>query len=385
MQNTVIVSEPDGLKDRPQLHTDVGAASRIHNFGGGPAVLPLEVVTEVAESLPNLNGSGIGVMEISHRSSVFQEVIDSAMDRMRRILSIPEDYEILFLQGGATTQFYMTALNLMSQGGMADFLVTGIWAKKALDEAKRIGDGNAVWDGSDNDFKTVPNDGDYSIREGADYLHYTSNNTLYGTQFHHLPDSGGKPRVVDASSDICGASLDVSEHDLIYAGAQKNLGPSGVTVVILSPWAANRRKEGLPTMMDYHIHLSKRSMFNTPNTYGIFVLDRMLSWVERNGGLEGAIQRNVVKSEMIYDVLDGSEFWRPHAEEGSRSMMNVTWRLAEKSLESTFLAEAIENGIGGLKGHRNTGGIRASLYNGCPVESVEALASFMTGFESRHG
>jgi phosphoserine aminotransferase len=332
-----------------------------------------------------MNGSGFGVMEVSHRSSVFQEVIDSAMDRMRRILAIPEDYEILFLQGGATTQFYMTALNLMSQNGMADFLVTGVWSKKALAEANRIGDGNAVWDGSDYDFKTVPNDGDYSIREDAAYLHYTSNNTLFGTQFHHLPDSGGKPRVVDASSDICGAPLDVSEHDLIYAGAQKNLGPSGVTVVILSPWAASRRKEGLPTMMDYHIHLSKRSMLNTPNTYGIFVLDRMLSWVERNGGLEGAIQRNKVKSEMLYSVLDGSEFWNPHAEEGSRSMMNVTWRLAEESLEPTFLAEATENEMGGLKGHRYIGGIRASLYNGCPVESVAALASFMTGFESRHG
>jgi len=363
----------------------VGAAGRIHNFGAGPAVLPLEVVTEVAESLPDLNDSGFGVMEVSHRSPAFQEVIDSAMDRMRRILSIPEDYEILFLQGGASTQFYMTALNLMSQGGMADFLVTGIWAKKALAESNKIGDGNAAWDDSANGFKSVPNDEDYSIREGAEYLHYTSNNTLFGTQFHHIPDSGGKPRVVDASSDICGAPLDVSEHALIYAGAQKNLGPSGVTVVILSPWAASRRREGLPTMMDYHTHLSKGSMFNTPNTYGIFVLDRVLSWVERNGGLEGAIQRNEEKSGLLYGVLDGSEFWRPHAEESSRSMMNVTWRLTDESLEQTFLAEAAENRMGGLKGHRSVGGIRASLYNGCPVESVEALASFMEGFESRHG
>jgi len=362
----------------------VGAAGRIHNFGAGPAVLPLEVVTEVAETLPNMNGSGFGVMEVSHRSPAFQEVIDSAMDRMREILSIPEDYEILFLQGGASTQFYMTAMNLMSEGGMADFLVTGIWAKKALDEANRIGSGSAAWDDSDNGFKSVPNDGDYSIRDGADYLHYTSNNTLFGTQFHHLPDSGGKPRVVDASSDICGAPLDVSEHDLIYAGAQKNLGPSGVTVVILSPWAASRRKEGLPTMLDYQTHLSKGSMFNTPNTYGIFVLDKVLAWVERNGGLEGAIQRNEMKSGLLYGVLDGSDFWRPHAEEGSRSIMNVTWRLADQSLESAFLAEAEENGMGGLKGHRSVGGIRASLYNGCPVESVEALASFMAQFESRH-
>ncbi len=369
------------MRPRPS----VGAASRIHNFGAGPAVLPLEVVTEVAESLPNMNGSGFGVMEVSHRSPAFQEVIDSSMNRMRGILSIPEDYEILFLQGGASSQFYMTALNLLSQGGIADFLVTGIWSKKALSEANRVGEGRAVWDGSENEFKSVPRDGDYLIRDGAEYLHYTSNNTLFGTQFHHLPDSGGKPRIVDASSDICGAPIDVSKHDLIYAGAQKNLGPSGVTVVILSPWAASKRKEGLPTMLDYHTHLSKGSMFNTPNTYGIFVLDKVLAWVERNGGLKGAIKRNEMKSGLIYEVLDGSDFWRPHAEEESRSVMNVTWRLAEEDLESAFIEEAAESGMGGLKGHRSVGGIRASLYNGCPVESVEALASFMADFESRHG
>ena len=363
----------------------VGAAGRIHNFGAGPAVLPLEVVAEVAESLPNMNGSGFGVMEVSHRSPAFQEVIDSAMGRMRGILSIPDDYEILFLQGGASTQFYMTALNLLSQGGAADFLVTGIWAKKALAEASRVGDGLAAWDDSDNGFKSVPNDGEYSVRDGAEYLHYTSNNTLVGTQFHHLPDSNGKPRIVDASSDICGAPLDVSKHDLIYAGAQKNLGPSGVTVVILSPWAASRGKEGLPTMLDYQTHLSKGSMFNTPNTYGIFVLDKVLAWVERNGGLEGAIQRNEEKSGLLYEVLDSSDFWKPHAREGSRSTMNVTWRFAEESLEDVFLAEAADSDMGGLKGHRSVGGIRASLYNGCPVESVKALASFMAEFESRHG
>lgn len=363
----------------------VGATGRIHNFGAGPAVLPLDVVTEVAESLPNLNGSGFGLMEISHRSSTFQKVIDSAMNRMRSILSIPEDYEILFLQGGASTQFYMTALNLMNHGEKADFLVTGIWSKKALVEANRVGDGFACWDDSDNGFKSVPNNGDYSIREDAEYLHYTSNNTLFGTQFHHLPDSEGKPRVVDASSDICGAILDVSEHDVIYAGAQKNLGPSGVTVVILSPWAANRRKEGLPTMLDYQTHISKGSMFNTPNTYGIFVLDKVLAWIERNGGLGSAIERNENKSGLLYEALDASDFWRPHAVEGSRSMMNVTWRLADESLEPTFLSEAEENGMGGLKGHRSVGGIRASLYNGCPIESVEALTSFMLDFESRHG
>ena len=363
----------------------MGPSGRIHNFGAGPAVLPLEVVEEVAETLPNLGGSGFGLMEVSHRSQTFQDVIDSAMSRLRGLLGIPDDYEVLFLQGGASTQFYMSALNLMSEGGMADYLGTGIWSKKALVEANRIGDASAVWDDSDSGFRSVPGDGDYSVRDGAEYLHYTSNNTLFGTQFHHLPDSGGKPRIVDASSDICGAKIDGSQHDLIYAGAQKNLGPSGVTVVMLSPWASSRRKEGLPTMLDYQTHISKGSMFNTPNTFGIFVLDRVLAWVERNGGLEGAIGRNSEKSGILYDILDSSDFWRPHADSGCRSMMNVTWRLADESLEQVFLEEAVDSGMGGLKGHRSVGGIRASLYNGCPIESVEALASFMTDFESRHG
>ena len=210
---------------------------RIHNFGAGPAVLPHEVVEEVSLALPNLSGSGFGLMEVSHRSDTFQAVIDSAVGRVRSLLSVPDDYEVLLLQGGASTQFYMSALNLIGSEGKADFLVSGIWSKKALKEASRVSDCVAAWDGSEENFRSVPSDEDYSIRDDATYVHYTSNNTLFGTQFHHLPDSAGKPRVVDASSDICGVPIDVSEHDLIYAGAQKNLGPSGVTLAILSPWA----------------------------------------------------------------------------------------------------------------------------------------------------
>ena len=212
----------------------MASQGRIHNFGAGPAVLPLEVVEEVSEALPNLNNSGFGLMEVSHRSDTFQEVIDSAKSRLGRILQIPEGYDVLLLQGGASTQFYMSALNLLQAGSKADFLVSGIWSEKALGEANRVGDAIAAWDDSENGFRSVPRNGDYEVREDAAYLHYTSNNTLFGTQFHHLPDSGGKPRVVDASSDICGVGMEVSEHDLIYAGAQKNLGPSGVTVVIIS-------------------------------------------------------------------------------------------------------------------------------------------------------
>ena len=378
------VCTSDGLKDRRLVHRPVETGGRIHNFGAGPAVRPLEVVQEFAETLPNLDGSGFGLLEVSHRSGAFQEVIDSAMGRLRRIMGIPDEYEVLFLQGGASTQFYMTALNLLGQDEKADFLITGGWSQKAIEEAGRVGDVAAAWDDSQNGFRSVPKDGDYSIREDAQYVHYTSNNTLFGTQFHHLPDSEGKPRVVDASSDICGVPLNVSEHDVIYAGAQKNLGPSGVTVVILSPWAMGRAKEGLPTMLDYHTHISKGSMFNTPNTSGIFVLDRVLAWMERNGGLDGAVSRNSDKASLLYHQLDSSDFWRPHASKESRSLMNVTWRLANENLEGSFLEEATKAGMGGLKGHRSVGGIRASMYNGCPMDSVEALDAFMEEFENRH-
>ena len=359
-------------------------SERIHNFGAGPAVLPLSVVRAVGDALPNLMDSGMGLCEISHRSSTFQSVVDSAMERVRRVLSVPEDYTVLFLQGGASLQFYMTALNILREGEKADYLVTGGWAQKALKEAARVGDASSIWGASDSGFKSVPSDGDYSVRDDAVYLHYTSNNTLYGTQYHHLPDSAGKPRILDASSDIAGVPLDVGAHEIIYAGAQKNLGPSGVTLVILSPWAMSRVGENLPTMLDYNVHASKGSLFNTPNTFGVFVLDQVFKWLEENGGLEGSIARNRAKANLLYGELDRSDFWVPHAEMESRSVMNVTWRLDNQDLEAVFLQEAEAAGLGGLKGHRSVGGIRASLYNGCPLESVVALVAFMQDFEIRN-
>ena len=357
---------------------------RILNFGAGPAVLPLEVVEEVADSLPNLKNSGFGVLEISHRSGTFQEVIDSANQRIRDILSVPDEYEVLFLQGGASTQFYMTALNLIGEEEKVDFILTGIWSKKAMKEASRIGKVEAIWDGTDNNFTAVPSEGDYRVSNDSIYVHYTSNNTLFGTQFQSTPECNNKPLVVDASSDICGVPINVSKHEIIYAGAQKNLGPSGVTLVLLSPWAKSRIKQNLPTMLDYNTHISKGSMFNTPNTFGIFVLDRVLAWVQRNGGLEGAIDRNRTKSKILYGILDKSDFWKPHAETNSRSVMNITWKLSDDDLEETFLNNAEKSGIGGLRGHRSIGGIRASLYNGCPIEDVEKLAEFMEDFERNY-
>ena len=359
-------------------------SDRIHNFGAGPAVLPMSVVNAVGDALPNLLESGYGLCEISHRSDTFQSVVDSAMQRVRRLLSVPEDYTVLFLQGGASLQFYMTALNILEAGQKADYLITGGWSEKALKEAKRVGDAISAWDDSGNGFKSVPMNGEYQIRDDAVYMHYTSNNTLYGTQFHHLPDSNGKPRILDASSDIAGTPIDVSAHEIIYAGAQKNLGPSGVTLVILSPWAMDKVGNNLPTMLDYKIHASKGSLFNTPNTFGIFVLDQVFKWLEENGGLDAAITRNRAKAELLYSELDRTDFWNPHADRDSRSVMNVTWRINNTELEGLFLEEAQKNGLGGLRGHRSVGGIRASLYNGCSLDSVAALVSFMRDFESQH-
>lgn len=358
---------------------------RIHNFTAGPAVLPESVVAEVQEQLPNLHGSGLGLLEISHRSKTYQAVVDSAEARVRRVLGVPEDYTVLFLQGGASLQFYMCALNLLRAGDKADYLITGAWSQKAVKEAKLVADAQGIWDDKPNLFKRVPAAGEYTVRDGAVYLHYTSNNTIYGTMYHERPDAQGAHLVCDMSSNIAGVPIDVGAHDLIYAGAQKNLGPSGVTLVILSPWAMSRVPEGLPAMLDYGIHAKNGSLYNTPNAFGIFVLERVFAWMEANGGLEGAIGRNRDKAAALYGELDRSPFWRPHAAVDSRSWMNVTWNLHTPELEAAFVKEAKAAGLDGLKGHRSVGGIRASTYNALPAESVAALVEFMRDFERRQG
>lgn len=361
------------------------AYGRIHNFTAGPAVLPESVVEEVRDALPNLLGTGIGLCEISHRSKTFQGVVDSAVARVRRVLSVPADHQVVFLQGGASLQFYMVALNLLRAGEAADYLVTGTWAQKALKEARKVGDARAAWDDAANNFKSVPRSGGYAVRDSAVYLHYTTNNTIFGTMFHERPDGQGHPLVADMSSNIGGVPLDVGAHDLIYAGAQKNLGPSGVTLVILSPWALSRVPEGLPAMLDYRVQVKEGSLYNTPNTFGLFMLERVFAWMEANGGLDGAVARNRLKAELLYGELDRTAFWRPHAAPEARSWMNVTWRLGTEALEEAFVKEAKASGFEGLKGHRSVGGIRASIYNALPLESVAALVEFMRDFERRNG
>jgi phosphoserine aminotransferase len=365
--------------------------TRVHNFSAGPAVLPVEILTEISEALPNFNNCGLGLMELSHRSSTFDEVIVSARNRLRYLMNIPQEYEVLFLQGGASLQFYMTALNLLTAKESADYICTGTWSQKAIKEVNRCATANVIWSPPDV-FNQVPKAGTYDTSEDGLFLHYTSNNTIYGTQFQELPDGNGKPLVADLSSDICSAPMDVSKHAIIYAGAQKNLGPSGVTAVILSPWAVERsksvhnsRKGGLPSMLNYSLMVEKESMFNTPNTFGIFALDRMLAWLERQGGVSSIHIQNKYKAKLIYDTLDSSDFWQPHAHKDSRSIMNITWKLQDSSLETTFVDEAKKAGLEGLKGHRSVGGIRASIYNACPTASVEELVKFMKDFAARNG
>ena len=285
----------------------------------------------------------------------------------------------------------MTALNILGPKDTGAYNNTGTWSTKAIKEAKRCAQVSTIWEPSDGIFTHVPSHEEYTVPDEAVYLHYTSNNTIYGTQFQECPKAN-IPLIGDYSSDIASGPLDVSKHGIIYAGAQKNLGPSGVTAVILSPWAVERsrsvntiREGGLPSMLNYGLMVDKNSMFNTPNTFGIFALERMLAWLDRQGGVDAIHTQNINKAGQIYAVLDNSDFWQPHADANSRSIMNITWRLKNTNLESVFISEANEQGLKGLKGHRSVGGLRASIYNACPVKSVNALVDFMQDFERRHG
>lgn len=365
--------------------------SRAHNFTAGPAVLPESVLYELQASILEYGKTGMGIMEMSHRSKAFDAILLSAQTRMRNLLGIPADYSILFLQGGASLQFYMHALNLLGPGEAADYVNTGVWSKKALAEAKRLGDAVACWDGKATNYDRIPAAGAYSVRDQAVYLHYTTNNTIYGTEWHRTPEAPGKPLVGDLSSDIASRPVDVASHALIYAGAQKNLGPSGVTVVILSPWALERSaavaaaRGGITPMLDYALQARENSLYNTPSTFGIYALERVLAWLEGIGGISAIDALNQQKSDLLYGELDRSAFWRPHAQADSRSRMNVTWRLPSEELEARFVTEAEAGGLKGLKGHRSVGGLRASLYNALPLASVEALVGFMRDFEARNG
>ena len=358
---------------------------RIFNFNAGPAALPLEVLNEIQTEFLDFKGSGMSITEVSHRSSWFDEVINDAVLRVKRLLNLGEGYEVLFLQGGASLQFSMVPMNLLADDQVADYVNTGSWSVKAIKEAQVLGKKVRVAASSeDRDFNYIPKNVDFNA--DAAYLHITSNNTIRGTQWKSFPNTGDVPLISDMSSDIMGRTLDVAPFGLIYAGAQKNLGPSGVTLVIIRRDMLERVPDTLPTMLKYTTFAAKNSMFNTPPCFAIYVLGLVVKWLdEKVGGISRIEQINQQKAGLLYGYMDGSDFYRGTAEEEDRSIMNVTFRLTNESLEETFIAEALANGLGGLKGHRSVGGCRASIYNATTLEAVQALVSFMADFERRYG
>jgi phosphoserine aminotransferase len=358
---------------------------RIFNFSAGPAVLPLPVLEEAQRDLLALPGVGMSVMEISHRSKPFEAIIGGAEADMRTLAGIPSNYKILFLQGGASLQFSMVPMNLLVPGAVADYIITGDWAKKALKEAKRVGATNVAASTEAGGFKRVPTADEIKLTPGAAYVHMTSNNTIFGTEWASTPETTGAPLVCDASSDIFSRPIDITKFGLVYAGAQKNLGPSGVTVVIVRDDLLARSADSLPSMLNYKLMAENGSMYNTPACFGIYILRLVLKWMLANGGLPAIGAINDRKAKKLYDELDRTPFWRPHAEKGSRSCMNVTFRLPSEDLEKLFVKESTAAGLDGLKGHRSVGGLRASIYNAFPEAGVDALVQFMREFERTHG
>jgi phosphoserine aminotransferase len=358
---------------------------RIYNFSSGPAVLPLPVLERAQRDLITLPGVGMSVMEISHRSSTFEGIIGKAEADIRRLAGIPEGYRILFLQGGATLQFSMVPLNLLTEGRTADYIMTGTWADKAVKEARRVGSVHETGSTADTNYNRIPADAELALTPGAAYVHMTSNNTIEGTQWHRLPPAGDVPLVSDASSDIFSRPIDVSRYGLVYAGAQKNLGPSGVTLVIIREDLLERSGKALHTMLSYAVHAENGSLYNTPPAFGIYVLGLVIEWLIDQGGLPAIAAVNERKAGRLYAELDRTGFWRPTAEKASRSLMNVTFRLETEDLEKAFVKESTAAGFDGLKGHRSVGGMRASIYNAFPEQGVDDLVAFMQEFERRNG
>ena len=359
--------------------------TRIFNFSAGPAVLPVEVLQEAQRDLVSLPGVGMSVLEISHRSKPFDDIIQGCEADMRTLAKIPANYKVLFLQGGASLQFSMVPLNLLPAGASADYIVTGTWSQKAVKEAKRVGGVKIAASTEAEQFARVPKQEELTLDPGAAYVHMTSNNTIYGTEFHWLPETGGVPLVSDMSSDIFSRPIDVGRHALIYAGAQKNLAPAGVTLAIIREDLLKRSPSTLHTMLSYAVHAENQSLYNTPPVFPIYVMRLVMTWLLKNGGLEAVEVANRKKAETLYAEIDRTGFYRGHAAKDSRSRMNVTFRLPSEDLEKKFAKEATAAGLDGLKGHRSVGGMRASIYNAFPEAGVQALVDFMREFERKNG
>jgi phosphoserine aminotransferase len=360
-------------------------ATRVFNFSAGPAVLPLAVLEEAQRDLIALPGVGMSVMEISHRSNTFEQLMHKAQDDIRALAGVPANYKILMLQGGASLQFSMVPMNLLGVGQTADYIDSGSWADKAAKEAKKIGKVNIAATTKGENYSRLPEPGEIKLTPGAAYVHMTSNNTIEGTQWRSLPDVREAPLVSDTSSDMFSGPIDVARHALIYAGAQKNLGPSGVTLVIIRDDLLQRSADTLPTMLNYKVQADNDSLYNTPNTFGVYILGLTMKYLRSIGGLEAIATVNRRKAAKLYAEIDRTGFYRGTARKQDRSLMNVTFRLSTEELEKQFVKESTAAGFDGLKGHRSVGGMRASIYNAFPEEGIDALVSFMREFERKRG
>ncbi len=359
---------------------------RILNFSAGPAVLPEEVLREAREAIWNLDGSGIGVLEHSHRGAAFRAVVEDTEAVCRELAAIPDDYAVLFLQGGASTQFFQLPAHWLPENATADYLITGSWSEKAAQEARRYGRVHEAASTRDRGFAVIPHATEIRYSEAPCYVHFTSNNTIFGTQWPAEPDIPGSAWLAcDASSDIFSRHLDVTRYGVLYAGAQKNIGPAGVTLVLVRRDLLDLPARELPTMLRYATHAKASSLYNTPPTFGIYVMGRVFHWILRQGGLSAMEQRNRQKARILYDVLEELDFYTCAAGEGSRSLMNVTFRTPSPELDARFVEEAQAQGLSGLKGHRSVGGMRASIYNAFPRHGCEVLASFLRDFAQRNG
>lgn len=357
---------------------------RVHNFSAGPAALPDEVLEIAKEEIMDYHGQGTSIMEQSHRGEAYTEVDQQAKERLDRILKLENRFHIMFLQGGASSQFMQVPFNFLDRHETADYINTGVWSNKAIKEARLFGNVHESYSGENEAFRRVPQDSELTFHDQSRYVHYTSNNTIYGTQFSGEPDTGGIPLICDASSDFISRPIDPKKYGMIYAGAQKNLGPSGVTVVMVrKDFLQSISKENIPTILDYRTHAER--IFNTPPTFAVYMVNLVLKWVEERGGIPHFQTLNAKKAELLYSEIDRDAFYKGTAEKNSRSKMNVTFRLNDEGLEERFIKEAAENELVALKGHRSAGGIRASIYNACRLESVEALISFMDHFRSKYG
>jgi phosphoserine aminotransferase len=358
----------------------------VFNFNAGPAMLPPSVLEQAQAELRDYQGCGMSIMEMSHRSKEYEAINTQAETRFKRLLGVGDGYRVLFVQGGASSQFAMVPMNFLTPGATADYLMTGAWAEKAYDEASALGQTRIAASTKDGGYRRVPRPDELHLSPEPAYVHLTSNETIQGIQWHALPDVGDRPLVADMSSDILSRPFDAGRFALLYAGAQKNLGPSGVTVVLLREAWLPKANKAIPTMLRYATHVKNNSLYNTPPSFGVYMLNLVLEWIENTGGLSAMAERNARKAQIVYGAIDGSGgFYRGHAEPESRSWMNVTFRLPSEALEKQFVAEARTAGMIGLAGHRSVGGIRASLYNAISPEACQALASFLNDFAKKNG